>query len=126
MKKAKLLISLVTLFILVSCNTLHYGAGALSGWTTGLIPWVIGKPLQKMFLDGTDDLMKNLQSPSKNKNQRHYSEKSLNNADNLDPQLFEQLNDLKTAQEQKKCLGCVPWEKVYSCEQMERIEGHFL
>ena len=124
MKRLKFLITIISLISMVSCNTLDYGAGAVSGWVTGLAPWAVRKPLEKMFADGTDDIYEDLiKSKQKQQAKSHLREvlEQCRASSSPSPQLVEQLEELKAAQEQKKCLGCVPWGKVYSCEKMESL-----
>ena len=125
MKGVKFLISIISLMILVSCNSLDYGAGAVSNWITGLAPWAVRKPLEKMFADGTDDIYEDLVKSKQKQQAKAQLRKVLNqcsSASSPSPHLVKQLKELKAAQEQRKCLGCVPWGKVYSCEKMESLK----
>ena len=125
MKGVKFLITIISLVSLVSCNSLDYGAGAVSGWLTGLAPWAVKKPLEKMFTDGTDDIYDDLINSKRKQKTKAELRKVLEQcSDPSSPstQLVKHLKKLKVAQEQKKCLGCVPWGRVYSCEKMESLK----
>ena len=69
-----------------------------------------------MFTDGTDDFYEQLLESRKiilnNENLR----------DNLSCTDSSDLEKIVKAQKEKECLGCVPWGKIYTCEEMEKYK----
>ena len=60
MGKIPQIISIISLLFLISCQSLDYGAGAVGNYTSGFFPWLVRKPLEKAFSDGSDDFFEDL------------------------------------------------------------------
>ena len=118
----------MSLLFLLGCQSLEYSAGAVANYATGLAPWIARKPLEKLFADGSDDLYEDLASSKGKERRKEKLRRAL--AAQCDPSISapltssqeEGLRMISEAHERKKCLGCVPWGAVYSCEEMEKAE----
>ena len=128
MRKLKKSISIISLLFLLGCQSLDYSVGAAANYLSGLAPWLVRKPLEKLFADGSDDLYEDLANSRVKEKRQAKLRRAL--AAQCDPSISaplsssqeEGLRMISEAQERKKCLGCVPWGAVYSCEEMEKAE----
>ena len=96
----------------------------------GLAAYPVKRSLEKMFNDGTDDFYEQLQksknTESKNQELRQMLSCNSSGQQPLNGLTKQDLANLIHAQEQKSCLGCVPWGNTYSCNQLEELKKNKL
>ena len=103
----KTLILMTFTMLMSGCDYLNYGGGAVGSWILGLPTYVIKKPLEKMFADGTDDFYEQLLKSRKIVLQNEKLRESLSCKENSD------LEEVIKAQKEKNAWDAFPGENLY-------------